>query len=228
MLILGIETSCDETAAAVIDENRTVLSNVIATQIPVHARYGGVVPELASRNHAEAILPVIEEALNVAKTDLDKIDAIAVTQGPGLIGSLLVGLQTAKAIAYSRQIPLVGVDHVEAHITAPMLQPPASHPDFVPVSSPYVALVASGGHTALYDVADIGQYEILGHTVDDAAGEAFDKVAKLLGLPYPGGVSIQNTGGGGNPDRWSFPRAMMKKGNLKNQNIRKKWNKNLR
>ena len=214
MLILGIETSCDETAAAIVDENRNVLANVIATQIPVHARYGGVVPELASRNHAEAILPVIEEALSVANAELSNIDAIAVTQGPGLIGSLLVGLQTAKAIAYSKGIPLIGVDHVEAHITAPMLEPPPSHADFVPVEAPYVALVASGGHTALYDVASIGSYTILGHTVDDAAGEAFDKVAKLLGLPYPGGVSIQNTGKGGNPKRWEFPRAMMKKGNL--------------
>ena len=214
MLILGIETSCDETAAAIVDGTLEVLSNVIATQIPVHARYGGVVPELASRNHAEAILPVIEEALSVANVTMEDISGIAVTQGPGLIGSLLVGLQTAKAIAFTRNIPLIGVDHVEAHITAPMLKAPQSHPDFVPVETPYMALVASGGHTALYDVEEIGTYRVIGHTVDDAAGEAFDKVAKLLGLPYPGGVAIQNTGEGGNASRWNFPRAMMKKGNF--------------
>lgn len=212
MYVLGIESSCDETAAAVVQGDGRVLSNVIATQIPVHARYGGVVPELASRNHTEAIIPVIESALESANLTLKNIDAIAVTQGPGLIGSLLVGLQTAKAIALTQNIPLIGIDHVEAHITAPMLQGPESHPDHVPVEAPYVALVASGGHTALYDVAKVGSYTVLGHTVDDAAGEAFDKVAKLIGLAYPGGVSIQHMSQGGNPDRWKFPRAMMKPG----------------
>jgi N6-L-threonylcarbamoyladenine synthase len=211
---LAIETSCDETAAAVVESGGKVLSNVIATQIPVHARYGGVVPELASRNHAQAILTVVEKAFEVSGASLDDIDVVSVTQGPGLIGSLLVGLQTAKAIAATRNIPLVGVDHVEAHITAAMLQPPKPTDDFSPVKPPYIAIVASGGHTALYDVAEVGSYKVLGHTVDDAAGEAFDKVAKLVGLPYPGGVAIQNTGENGNPERWDFPRAMMKKGNL--------------
>ena len=145
---------------------------------------------------------------------MDDISAIGVTQGPGLIGSLLVGLQSAKAIGMAKGIPVIGVDHVEAHITAPMLQAPDGDSEFKPVSTPYVALVASGGHTALYDVAAVGEYTVLGHTVDDAAGEAFDKVAKLLGLPYPGGVSIQNTGKGGDPDRWAFPRAMMRKDTL--------------
>ncbi len=214
MYILGIESSCDETAAAIVAEDGTVLSNIISTQIPVHARYGGVVPELASRNHAEAILPVIDEALRSANLTMESISAIGVTQGPGLIGSLLVGLQSAKAIGMARNIPVVGVDHVEAHITAPMLQAPEGQTDFTPVTPPYVALVASGGHTALYDVASVGEYTVLGHTVDDAAGEAFDKVAKLLKLPYPGGVSIQNTGQGGNPERWAFPRAMMRKDTL--------------
>jgi len=212
--ILGIETSCDETAAAIVQLDGTVLSNVVSTQVPVHARYGGVVPELASRNHLMAMIPVIDAALEAASLSLEDVDAIAVTQGPGLIGSLLVGLQTAKTLAMTLQVPLLGVDHVEAHITAAMLTPPAGSEQTESVEPPYVAMVASGGHTALYRVDDVGSYHVLGHTVDDAAGEAFDKSAKMMGLPYPGGVAIQNTGENGNPDAISFPRAMMKPGNL--------------
>ena len=215
MNVLGIETSCDETAAAVVTSEGAVLSNIVATQVPVHARYGGVVPELASRNHLLSALPVVENALSEAQLTMEEIDAIAVTQGPGLIGSLLVGIQTAKAIAWTHDLPLIGVDHVEAHITAAQLSAPPSDPGHVPVEPPYVALVASGGHTTLYNVVQLGEYEILGHTLDDAAGEAFDKVAKMSGLSYPGGVAIQNTAElGGNPDAHRFPRALMKAGNL--------------
>ena len=206
MLILGIETSCDETAAAVVDDER-VLSNVVATQVPVHARYGGVVPELASRNHLLDALPTIERALSEADVPLERIEGVAVTQGPGLIGALLVGLQTAKAIAWSRRLPIVGVDHVEAHITAALLGPE-------PPTMPYVALAVSGGHTSLTLVEDIGRYRVLGHTLDDAAGEAFDKVAKLLSLPYPGGVAIDHLSDGGDPRAVDLPRAIMTRGNL--------------
>jgi N6-L-threonylcarbamoyladenine synthase len=215
MNVLGIETSCDETAAAIVTGEGRVLSNIVATQIPVHARYGGVVPELASRNHLLAALPVVESALAEAQMERGDLDAIAVTQGPGLIGSLLVGIQTAKSIAWAFDLPLIGVDHVEAHITAAQLSAPPSDPDHVPVEPPYVALVASGGHTTLYHVRKIGEYEILGHTLDDAAGEAFDKIAKMSGLPYPGGVAIQNVAArGGDPEAHRFPRALMKAGNL--------------
>ncbi|GMV44248.1 MAG: tRNA N6-adenosine threonylcarbamoyltransferase [Myxococcales bacterium] len=206
MLILGIETSCDETAAAVVACGR-VLSSVVATQVPVHARYGGVVPELASRNHLLDILPVIERALSDASTPLDAVDAIAVTRGPGLVGSLLVGLQTAKTLAWARGLPLVGVDHVEAHITAALLGP--EPPEF-----PYVALAVSGGHTSLTLVEDIGRYSVVGHTLDDAAGEAFDKVAKMMGLPYPGGVAIDLLSEGGDPGAVELPRALMARGNV--------------
>jgi N6-L-threonylcarbamoyladenine synthase len=205
--ILGIETSCDETAAAIVQLDGMVLSNVVSTQVPVHARYGGVVPELASRNHLLAMIPVIDAALEAAKLSLEQIDAIAVTQGPGLIGSLLVGLQTAKTLAMTLKVPLLGVDHVEAHITAAMLAPPEGSEDGDALEPPYVAMVASGGH-------EVGSYHVLGHTVDDAAGEAFDKSAKMMGLPYPGGVAIQNAGESGNPNAIAFPRAMMKPGNM--------------
>ena len=208
MLVLGIETSCDETAAAIVEDARWVRSNVVATQIPVHARYGGVVPELASRNHLLDVLPTLERALAEAGVGLSDLDAVAVTQGPGLVGSLLVGVQTAKSIALARGIPLVGVDHIEAHITAALLAPPdgtqGSEPEL-----PYVALAVSGGHTTLYLVRSVGEYEVLGHTLDDAAGEAFDKVAKMVGLPYPGGVAIDRAAEHGDPRAVELPRALM-------------------
>ena len=207
--ILGIESSCDETAAAVVAGDGRVLSNVVASQIPVHAKYGGVVPELASRNHVLAVLPAVERALGEASSSLDDLDAIAVTRGPGLVGSLLIGLQTAKAIAYVRDLPLVGVDHVEAHIHAVFLRDddhlPATAPRPVP---PYLALAVSGGHTSLYRVTDEGATELVAHTLDDAAGEAFDKVAKLLGLPYPGGVAIDRLSPQGDATAFPFSRAL--------------------
>jgi N6-L-threonylcarbamoyladenine synthase len=213
LLILGVETSCDETAAAVVEDTTRVRSNVVATQVPVHARYGGVVPELASRNHLLDVLPTIERALALAGVGFADIGAIAVTQGPGLVGSLLVGLQTAKTLAFARRIPLVGVDHIEAHITAALLDPPT--PDgHVPVRFPYVALAVSGGHTSLYLVEDLDRYTVLGHTLDDAAGEAFDKVAKMVGLPYPGGVAIDRASEQGDPRAVDLPRAWMGKDSL--------------
>ncbi|NUN16698.1 MAG: tRNA (adenosine(37)-N6)-threonylcarbamoyltransferase complex transferase subunit TsaD [Myxococcales bacterium] len=211
--ILGIETSCDETAASVVELTGTVRSNVVATQIPVHARYGGVVPELASRNHVMSILPVVREALNSAYLSWSGLAAIAVTQGPGLIGALLVGIQTAKSLAYAFKLPLIAVDHVEAHVTAAMLSNP-KHPEMPTATPPYVAMVASGGHTALYRVDAIGNYTVLGHTLDDAAGEAFDKVAKMMGLPYPGGLAIDRVSREGNPAAIAFPRGMMGAANL--------------
>ena len=176
--ILAIESSCDETAAAVVRNGREVLSNVISSQIDLHKLYGGVVPEIASRKHIEKINQVIEEALKEAGKTLDDIDAIGVTYGPGLVGALLVGVAAAKAIAWARKIPLVGVHHIEGHISANYIE----HPDLEP---PFLCLVASGGHTHLVKVEDYGKYEILGRTRDDAAGEAFDKVARAIGLGYP-------------------------------------------
>lgn len=211
-LVLGIETSCDETAAAVV-RGRDVLSNVVATQIPVHARYGGVVPELASRNHLMALLPVIDRALALAGIGMTDLDALAVTQGPGLMGGLLVGVQTAKTIALLHSLPLIGVDHIEAHITAAGLRPAGQAADAC-VEPPYVALVASGGHTALYAVRGLGDMTVLGHTLDDAAGEAFDKSAKILGLPYPGGAAIDALAEEGMTDAVEFPRAWMGKSSL--------------
>jgi len=208
-MILGIESSCDETAAAVVDDRGRVRSNVVATQVPVHAKYGGVVPELASRNHVLAILPTVERALADAGATLDDVDALAVTQGPGLVGSLLVGLQTAKALAWARGLPLVGVDHVEAHIHAVFLEDDRDLPPEAPrPSAPYLALAVSGGHTSLYRVDEDGVAGLVAHTLDDAAGEAFDKVAKLLALPYPGGVSIDRLSPRGNPSAVEFPRAL--------------------
>jgi N6-L-threonylcarbamoyladenine synthase len=206
MLILAIETSCDETSAAVVRDGRQVLSNVIASQVEVHARYGGVVPELASRKHIEAIVIVIEEALEQAGVTLADIEGVAVTRGPGLIGALLVGLSTAKAIAFARDLPLVGVHHMEGHILAPLLEQP--------IEFPFLALAVSGGHTHLYQVDGIGRYRTLGRTLDDAAGEAFDKVAKLLGLSYPGGALIDRLAAEGNPQAIDFPRPLLKKDNL--------------
>ena len=200
MLVLGIESSCDETAAAVV-ENGKLLSNVIASQIKDHSAYGGVVPEIASRKHIEAISPVIMEAIVQAKVDLKNIEGIAVTRGPGLIGSLLVGLSAAKALAYGLGIPFVGVNHLEGHIMASFLM--EKKPQF-----PFVALVVSGGHTNIYQVKNYHEFQLLGQTRDDAAGEAFDKAAKLLDLGYPGGVVIDRMAKAGNNKAFDFPRAM--------------------
>ena len=200
LLILGIESSCDETAAAVVKGGRTVLSNVISSQIDIHTLYGGVVPEIASRKHTERINQVIRQALSDADVKLSDLDAIAVTYGPGLVGALLVGVAEAKAICFATGIDLVGVHHIEGHICANYIE----HPDLEP---PFLSLVVSGGHTHLVRVADYGVYEILGRTRDDAAGEAFDKVARAIGLGYPGGPKIDKVSKEGNPDAIAFPRA---------------------
>lgn len=200
VLILAIESSCDETAAAVVKNGREVLSNVISSQIEIHKSYGGVVPEIASRKHIEKINQVIEEALSDANVTLDDIDAIGVTYGPGLVGALLVGVAAAKAIAYAKNIPLVGVHHIEGHISANFIENKELEP-------PFVCLVVSGGHTHLVCVKDYGEYEIIGRTRDDAAGEAFDKVARAIGLGYPGGPKIDKLSKEGNPDAITFPRA---------------------
>jgi N6-L-threonylcarbamoyladenine synthase len=201
--ILAIETSCDETAAAVVDDRTRVLSSVVASQIDLHRRFGGVVPELASRRHVEAIAPVVREALDSAGADLASVDAIAVTRGPGLVGSLLVGLCAAKAMAWQRGVPLLGVNHLEGHVRSPFLE----HPE---IPFPAMALVVSGGHTQLYLCPEEGTYHTLARTRDDAAGEAFDKVAKLLGLGYPGGPAIDRLSDGADERAWTFPRATMK------------------
>jgi N6-L-threonylcarbamoyladenine synthase len=202
MLVLGIESSCDETAAAVVRDGRFLLSNVIASQIKDHSRYGGVVPEIASRKHIEAIGAVIQSALDDAGACLDDIDGVAVTQGPGLVGSLLVGLSTAKALAYARRLPLVGVNHLVGHVASSFLMEGEAPP------FPFVALVVSGGHTNIYRVGDFQRFSVLGQTRDDAAGEAFDKAAKLLDIGYPGGVVIDRLAKSGNPAAIPFPRAM--------------------
>lgn len=198
--ILAIESSCDETAAAVVVNGRDVRSNIIFSQIDLHKLYGGVVPEIASRKHIEKINQVIEEALETAGETLDTIDAICVTYGPGLVGALLVGVAEAKAIAYAKKKPLVGVHHIEGHICANYIE----YPDLEP---PFMCLVASGGHSHLVKVADYGVYEIVGRTRDDAAGEAFDKVARAIGLGYPGGPKIDKLSREGNPKAIKFPRA---------------------
>lgn len=200
VLILAIESSCDETAAAVVKNGRTVLSNIISSQIDLHTLYGGVVPEIASRKHMEQINYVIDEALNQAKVTLGDITAIAVTYGPGLVGALLVGVSAAKALAYASKKPLIGVHHIEGHISANYIE----NPDLKP---PFGCLVVSGGHTHLVNVKDYGSYEILGKTRDDAAGEAFDKVARAVGLGYPGGPKIDKLAKEGNPHAIEFPRA---------------------
>ncbi len=204
-LILGIESSCDETAAAVVRGGREVLSSIIASQIAEHAPFGGVVPEIAGRSHVRAILPTIERALEEAKVDLSEIDAIAVTTRPGLIGSLLVGLSAAKGLAYSRGLPLVAVDHIEAHAYAAVME---ANDD----AYPNLTLVASGGHTALYEVRSPIDLTRVAETRDDSAGEAFDKVAHLLGLPYPGGPSISRLAQSGDPKKIAFPRYRAKHG----------------
>ena len=200
VLILAIESSCDETAAAVVKNGREVLSNVISSQIALHTLYGGVVPEIASRKHIEKINQVIQEALDEAHETLDDIDAIGVTYGPGLVGALLVGVAAAKAISYAKKIPLVGVHHIEGHISANYIE----NKDLEP---PFLCLVVSGGHTHLVKVADDGKYEILGRTRDDAAGEAFDKVARAIGLGYPGGPKIEKAAREGDPMAIPFPKA---------------------
>ena len=205
MLLLCLESSCDETSAAVVRDGKLALSNVIASQVDVHRRYGGVVPELASRRHLEAVLPVIREALDQAQVSLADIEGVAVTRGPGLIGALLVALSTGKAIAYARNLPLIGVHHIEGHLHAIQLEQDVEYP--------FLALAVSGGHTHLYQVNGVGDYKILGMTLDDAAGEAFDKVAKLLGLGYPGGVEIDRRAQRGNPQAFAFPRPMLHKKN---------------
>jgi N6-L-threonylcarbamoyladenine synthase len=199
-LILAIETSCDDTCAAVLDGPR-VLANAISSQADAHARFGGVVPEVASRHHLELGVPVVEAALADAGASLDELEAVAVTVGPGLIGALLVGVSTAKAIAAARRLPLVPVDHLQGHVAANFLEPE-------PLDPPFVCLVASGGHTLLAAVRDRSGHEVLGQTLDDAAGEAFDKVARLLGLGYPGGPALERLAGDGDPEAFELPVAM--------------------
>jgi N6-L-threonylcarbamoyladenine synthase len=207
MRILGIESSCDETAAAVVEDGVRILSSVVASQLDIHGRYGGVVPELASREHLRAIVPVTREALGRARTSLAKISAIAVTAGPGLVGSLLVGITYAKALSFARGIPLIGVNHIEGHIHSVVLE---AARDGHPVEYPALALVVSGGHTHLFEVRAGFAYRLLGKTRDDAAGEAFDKVAKLLGFGYPGGPVIDRMAPYGNPRAVRFTLARMK------------------
>jgi N6-L-threonylcarbamoyladenine synthase len=199
-LILGIETSCDETAAALVSEDGELRANVVASQAELHARFGGVVPEVASRRHLELVSPVVREALDEAGASLDDVDRIAVTQGPGLIGALLVGIAAAKALAWSRRLPLVPVDHLDGHVASLYLQPD-------PVEPPFLCLLASGGHTLLLEVRSHTETEVIGTTLDDAAGEAFDKGARLLGLGYPGGREIDRLAQQGDPEAYDFPVA---------------------
>jgi N6-L-threonylcarbamoyladenine synthase len=207
--ILAIETSCDETAAAVVEEGRRILSNVVASQVDLHAQYGGIFPEIASRAHIEAIIPVIEQAMRQAHAGFDDLDAVAVTHGPGLAGSLLVGVNAAKGLAMGRSLPLLGINHMEAHIYAHWLEADAGLAPADDLEFPLVALLVSGGHTELILMRDHGDYKYLGGTLDDAAGEAFDKVGRLFGLPYPGGPHIQRAGENGNPAAFNFPRAWL-------------------
>lgn len=206
MLVLALESSCDETAAAVVRDGRELLSNLIASQVDLHAVYGGVVPELASRRHLEVINPLVTEALNTAGVEKEQLEGVVVTRGPGLIGALLVGLSFAKAFAYAQRIPLVGVHHIEGHILAIQLEQEVEYP--------FLALAVSGGHTHLFRVEGIGNYRLLGRTVDDAAGEAFDKVGKLLGLPYPGGPLVDKLASSSGDGGIVFPRPLLKKENL--------------
>jgi N6-L-threonylcarbamoyladenine synthase len=199
-LILGLETSCDETAAALVSRNGAVLSNVVASQAELHAEYGGVVPEVASRRHLELVNPVIREALHEAGAQLEHVQRVAVTQGPGLIGALLVGLSAAKALAWALRLPLIPVDHLHGHVASLFLKPD-------PVDPPFLCLLASGGHTLLLDVQDKGGFRILGSTLDDAAGEAFDKGARLLGLGYPCGAALDRLAKEGDPEAFDFPVA---------------------
>jgi N6-L-threonylcarbamoyladenine synthase len=202
-LLLAIETSCDETAAAVVTGEGRVRSNVVASQADLHARFGGVVPEVASRRHLELVMPVVDEALSEAEGGLDDVDLVAVTQGPGLVGALLIGLSAAKALAWSRRLPLALVDHLHGHVAALYLEPD-------PVEPPFLCLLASGGHTLLLDVRDRRGFQVLGSTLDDAAGEAFDKGARLLGLGYPGGAAIDRLARDGDPEAFRFPVARVR------------------
>jgi len=204
MLILGIESSCDETAVAVVEDGRRILSSQVASQVEIHHPYGGVVPELASRKHIEAIVPVYRQALHAAGLRPEQLDGIAVTQGPGLVGALLVGFSFAKALAQALGLPWIGVSHLEGHIHSAFLGP--SPPKF-----PFVVLLVSGGHTSIYYVEDFGRYTLMGQTRDDAAGEAFDKVAKMLGLGYPGGAVISSLSRQGDPEKIKFPRTYLNK-----------------
>jgi N6-L-threonylcarbamoyladenine synthase len=205
MRVLGIETSCDETGVAVFEEGRGVLAERLASQVAIHAAFGGVVPELASRDHIAKLLPMVEEVVAEANLKLSELDAIAYTAGPGLIGALLVGGSLASALAYGLKIPAVPVHHLEGHLLASMLE--AEAPDF-----PFLALLVSGGHTQLIEVAALGRYTIIGETLDDAAGEAFDKVARLLGLPYPGGPELARLAEAGDPERFALPRPLKNQG----------------
>ncbi|MFT6050678.1 MAG: N6-L-threonylcarbamoyladenine synthase [Halioglobus sp.] len=207
MLILGLETSCDETGVALYDTDRGLLSHALFSQIDVHVEYGGVVPELASRDHVRKALPLIEEVLAEAACKPGDIDGIAYTAGPGLVGALMVGATLAKALAWGWGVPVLGVHHMEGHLLAPMLED--EHPKF-----PFVALLVSGGHTQLVRVDGIGEYRLLGESLDDAAGEAFDKAAKMMGLPYPGGPQIARIATSGDPDRFDFPRPMVNRPGL--------------
>jgi N6-L-threonylcarbamoyladenine synthase len=211
MRVLGIETSCDETAAAVVEDGHRLRADVVASQIAIHQPYGGVVPEIASRHHVTNLIPVLEQALRDAGGALDDVDALAVTRGPGLVGALLCGLQLGKALAFARGLPLVGVNHLEAHLTAVFLDEGEERrgPDF-----PHLALLVSGGHTALIRAEDFGRYRLLGATRDDAAGECFDKVAKMLGLGYPGGIVIDRLARAGDPRAVRFPRALPRRADL--------------
>jgi N6-L-threonylcarbamoyladenine synthase len=206
MLILGIESSCDETSAAVVEDGRRILSNLIASQVPVHRPYGGVVPEIASRQHLTHIGPIVDAVLREAEVGLARIDAVAVTQGPGLVGSLLVGLCFGKAIAYARRIPLLAVDHIEAHIRAAYIE------QDTPIPHPALSLVVSGGHTSLFLMKEEARYELIGKTRDDAAGEAYDKVAKHLGLGYPGGPVLDRLARAGDPSAVTLPIAKISDG----------------
>ena len=201
MLILGIETSCDETGVALYDSERGLLAHALHSQVSLHAEYGGVVPELASRDHVRKLLPLLREILQRAGASPDAIEGVAYTRGPGLIGALLVGAAIGRGLAWSWNVPAIGVHHMEGHLLAPMLEP--EPPEF-----PFVALLVSGGHSLLVEVDGVGQYRILGESVDDAAGEAFDKTAKLLGLPYPGGPALAKLAEQGDPQRFRFPRPM--------------------
>jgi N6-L-threonylcarbamoyladenine synthase len=199
-VILGIETSCDETAAAIVTVDGEIVANVVSSQADLHARFGGVVPEVASRRHLELVVPVLREALDEAGAEVGDAEAVAVTQGPGLVGALLVGLSAAKAVAWANRLPLVPVDHLHGHVASLYLKPN-------PVEPPFVCLLASGGHTLLVDVAERGDFRVLGTTLDDAAGEAFDKGARLLGLGYPGGAAIDKLSTRGDPEAHDFPVA---------------------
>jgi N6-L-threonylcarbamoyladenine synthase len=207
MIILGIDTSCDDTSAGVVVDGRKVLSSVVHSQVGIHRPHGGIVPELASREHIKNIMYVVEEALQKADTGMDALDGIAVTVGPGLVGSLLVGLYYAAGLAYSKETPLIPINHLEGHILSIFLEKEA--PDF-----PFVACTVSGGHTSIYHVENYGKYTLMGQTMDDAAGEAFDKVAKISGLDYPGGVAIEKISREGDHDKVKFPRAYLKKGSF--------------